>query len=74
MIKNKVKAFREKKRDFNVSKAHLARKIGVQRSYVTKLEDEAFTPSLEKAFKLADYFKCSIHDIFSYVKDERVKS
>ena len=74
MIRNNVKALREKKRDFNVSKAHLARKIGVQRSYVTKLENGAFTPSLEKAFKLADYFKCSIHDIFSYVKDERVKS
>ena len=50
-----------------ISKAHLARQIGVCRSYVTKLEQGKVQPSGEVMFQIAAYFKVRIEDIFEHV-------
>jgi putative transcriptional regulator len=62
MLKNTVKEWRQKKK---ISKAHLARRIGVCRSYVSKLEQQDLQPSGEVMFRIAAYFKLRIEDIFS---------
>ena len=67
MVSNKVKEYREKiliADEFKVTKAHLARKIGVSRSYVTKLEKDEICPSLEVAQRLASYLNCKLDDLF----------
>jgi putative transcriptional regulator len=61
MMKNSVKEFRQRK---GVSKSHLARKINVCPSYVTKLENNDIQPSGEVMFRIANYFKCRIEDVF----------
>lgn len=42
----------------------LARAIGVSRQTVIAMEKGNYTPSVKLAIRLADYFKCSIEDIF----------
>jgi DNA-binding XRE family transcriptional regulator len=64
MLKNKVKEYRQAKQ---ISKANLAREIGVCRSYVTKLERGGLQPSGEVMFRIAAYFKGRIEDIFERV-------
>ena|ERR1017187_1459210 len=64
MLKNKVKEWRQAKK---ISKAHLARQIGVCRSYVTRLEQGTLQPSGEIMFRIAAYFKVQIEDIFERV-------
>jgi DNA-binding XRE family transcriptional regulator len=67
MLHNLVTQFRERK---GVSKAQLARRIRVCASYVTRLENNDIQPSGEVMFRIADYFKCRIEDIF---KPETIK-
>lgn len=59
----------EKKK--GITKAHLARKINVNRSYITKLEQGAIQPSSEIMFKIADYFECKVEEIFQYQPDNK---
>jgi DNA-binding XRE family transcriptional regulator len=64
MLKNKVTEWRQAKK---ISKAHLARQIGVCRSYMTRLEQGTLQPSGENMFRIAAYFKVRIEDIFERV-------
>lgn len=66
MMKHLVTEFRERK---GVSKSHLARKIGVCPSYVTRLEKNDLQPSGEIMFRLAEYFKCKVDDLFRHLPD-----
>jgi len=66
MIENFVAKFRERK---GVSKSGLARKIGVCPSYVTKLEKNDLQPSCEVMFRLVEYFKCKVEDLFRHLPD-----
>ena len=68
MLKNLVKKWRLEK---NITKAHLARRIGVCRSYVSKLEDGAIQPSGEMMFRIAAYFGRRIEDIFQFVQVQK---
>lgn len=61
MITNDVKALRERK---GVSKAHLARRVGVNRSFITRLEQGRAQPSARLMFKIAGYFGCEISVAF----------
>ena len=51
-----------------VSKADLARRIGVSRSYVTRLEQGGLQPSVKVMFRIASYFKFRIDVVFQWVK------
>jgi DNA-binding XRE family transcriptional regulator len=65
MIKNNVEQYRLRK---NKTKAFVAFQIKVNRSTLTRLEQGAIQPSAKLMFKLADYFKCKIDDLFYWVK------
>lgn len=69
MITNCISKWRKLARDGKgISKAHLARRIGKSRSYVTKLEQGAIQPSLVAALKICRYFKRPFEDVFEDVE------
>lgn len=59
------KACMEKKGIKN--KSFIARNIGVDRSYICKLEKGDITPSAEKMLRLARLLECKVEDLFQYV-------
>ena len=69
MFRNELARWRARHGRKGITKAHLARKIGVSRSYITKLESGALQPSGRVMFKIADYFGCKVEEIFRYVPD-----
>ncbi len=65
MIGNNIASWRSKMNDGKgISRAHLARRIGVGRSFVTKLEKGIGKPGAELMFRVARYFKQPIEAIF----------
>lgn len=65
MITNTVEKWRTEK---GVTKAHMARRIGVKRSYMTKLEQGRLQPSAEMMFKIAKYLGQSLENVFQSVQ------
>jgi transcriptional regulator with XRE-family HTH domain len=63
MIENFVTKWREAK---GVSKAHLARRVGVSRSYMTKLEQDNMQPSGEMMFRIAEYLEQPLEVVFQH--------
>ena len=61
MLKNTVREWRLRT---NITKAALARRIGVCRSYVTKLELGTIQASGEVMFRIAEYFNVRVEDVF----------
>ena len=53
----------------DISQGELAAAVGVSRQTIISIEKGRYDPSLDLAFKLANYFQMSIEDIFHY-KDE----
>ena len=71
MITNELSKWLNRADKKKISKSHLARKIGVSRSYITKLEKGNLQPSAGIMFKIADYFGCRVEDIFIYAPDSK---
>lgn len=69
MIRNHLKEWRARQAQRGISKATLARRIRVNRSYVTKLEQGKAVPSLQVALQLAEYFGCTVDQLFE-LQDE----
>lgn len=65
MITNAVERWRAAK---GVSKAHMARRIGVKRSYMTKLEQGRLQPSGEMMFRIARYLGQPLEILFQHVQ------
>ena len=65
MITNTVTKWRTEK---GVSKAHMARRIGVKRSYMTKLEQGRLQPSGEMMFRIAKYLGQPMECLFHHVQ------
>ena len=53
----------------DITQGELADAVGVSRQTIISIEKGKYDPSLELAFRLADYFKMNIEDIFIYKKD-----
>src|SRR5581483_891899 len=69
MIKNNITHWRSTMNNGKgVSKAHLARRVGVSRSFVTKLENGTAQPSAEVMFRIAAYFKQRVEAVFERVE------
>ncbi|MFO7967035.1 MAG: helix-turn-helix transcriptional regulator [Archaeoglobaceae archaeon] len=64
-MKNNLKVWRATK---DITQQELAREVGVTRQTINAIEKGKYDPSLELAFKLANYFNCRIEDIFTYEK------
>ena len=69
MIKNHLKEWRARQAQRGISKATLARRIRVNRSYVTKMEQGKAVPSLQVALLLAEYFGCTVDELFELQAD-----
>jgi len=65
MITNTVTQWRTAR---GVSKAHMARQVGVERSYMTKLEQGRLQPSGEMMFRIAGYLKQPLEQVFQHVQ------
>ena len=48
----------------DLSHGDLAAAVGVSRQTINAIERERYDPSLELAFKLAQFFDCYVEDIF----------
>jgi len=55
---------RERRDEAELSQADLAAAVGVTRQTINAIERDRYDPSIELAFKLADFFDCRIEDIF----------
>ncbi|TRZ97758.1 MAG: transcriptional regulator [Nitrospiraceae bacterium] len=64
MVMNHLAAHRARHGPRGITKAHLARQVGVNRSCITKLEQGACLPSLRLALRLAAYFQCPVDALF----------
>lgn len=69
MIVNLVNKWRLAK---GVSKAHMARYVGVDRSYVTKLEQGKMQPSGEMMFRIAKYLGQPLEAVFQHTPAKTV--
>ncbi|MDY6780597.1 MAG: helix-turn-helix transcriptional regulator [Halobacteria archaeon] len=55
---------REYRKEADLSQSELAESVGVTRQTINAIERGRYDPSLELAFKLADYFGCTVEDLF----------
>jgi putative transcriptional regulator len=55
--------------DRNISKAHLARRIGKSRAYVTRLERGDVNPSAAVMLLIARYFGRPVEQVFQLVEE-----
>ncbi|MBB6089843.1 putative transcriptional regulator [Halobacterium salinarum] len=55
---------RERRGEADLSQADLAAAVGVTRQTINAIERDRYDPSIELAFKLADFFDCRIEDLF----------
>ena len=62
-MKNRIKVLRAMR---DVTQEQLADSLGVTRQTIHAVESEKYNPSLELAFKIANYFDTTIEDVFQY--------
>jgi putative transcriptional regulator len=62
-MKNKLKVYRAIQ---DITQEELAKKLGVTRQTIIAIEKNKYDPSLLLAFKIAEFFKVKIEDIFIY--------
>ena len=62
-MKNRLKELRKNKK---LTQKELAELIGSSRGAINAIEKEKFDPSLPTAFKMANLFKTTIEDIFTF--------
>ena len=49
-----------------ITQEELAKELGVTRQTILAIEKDKYDPSLNLAFRIANYFKVRIEDIFIY--------
>ncbi|HII84327.1 MAG TPA: helix-turn-helix transcriptional regulator [Methanobacterium subterraneum] len=65
-MKNNLKVYRAMQ---DLTQEELARELDVTRQTIIAIEKEKYDPSLILAFKIAEFFKVQIEDIFIYKGD-----
>lgn len=68
-MKNKLKVFRAM---HDLTQEDLAEKLGVTRQTINAIEKQRYNPSLELAFKLAEFFGVTIEELF--IRESHVDS
>ena len=63
LICNRIKVLRAER---NWTQADLADRVGISRQAIISIEKYKCTPSLELAFRIAETFGVSIHDVFEH--------
>jgi DNA-binding XRE family transcriptional regulator len=65
VIRNKIAYWRSIMNEGKgISRAHLARHVGVGRSFITKLEKDKAQPSAKLMFQISQYFGQPIEELF----------
>ncbi|MCW4048608.1 MAG: helix-turn-helix transcriptional regulator [Candidatus Bathyarchaeota archaeon] len=64
-MENNLRVLRAMK---NITQDQLAQELGVTRQTIHAVESGKYNPSLELAFKMAEYFEKAIEEIFVYKK------
>jgi len=64
-MKNKLKIYRAMQ---DITQEELAKELGVTRQTIIAIEKNKYDPSLVLAFKIAEFFKVNIEDVFIYEK------
>lgn len=64
-MKNNLKVYRAM---HNLTQEELAKELGVTRQTIIAIEKDKYDPSLILAFKMANFFKAQIEDIFIYTE------
>jgi putative transcriptional regulator len=67
-MKNKLKIYRVTQ---DLTQEELAKELGVTRQTIIAIEKNKYDPSLILAFKIAEFFKVSIEDVFIYKPDQK---
>ena len=62
-MENELRVCRARK---DITQGELADAVGVSRQTIISIEKGKYDPSLELAFKLANYFSMAIEEIFHY--------
>lgn len=70
MLKNKIEKCRMR-RQFPISKAQLARKLGVHRSHITLLEQGLRQPSTKLLFRMSKVLGCPVTEIYEYLPSDQ---
>lgn len=63
MIKNRIASLRKEK---GITQSELAQEVGVIRQTITSLETYKSFPTLNLAFKIANYFGKNIEEVFIF--------
>ena len=63
---NEIRVGRARRR---ITQGELAEALGVSRQTIISIENGRYDPSLDLAFRLADYFGMSIEEMFHYKKE-----
>lgn len=66
-MKNHLEELRRQK---ELSQEEFGKQMGVSRQTIISLEKGKYNPSLELAFKIAEFFQLKIEDIFIYKEEE----
>ena len=53
-----------------MTQQQLAEKVGVTRQTIIAMEQDKYSPSLERAFRIALVFKVPLEEVFSYQPEE----
>lgn len=65
-MKNHLETLRK---EHDLSQEQLGKQMGVSRQTIISIEKGKYNPSLELAFKIAEYFDKKIEEIFIYKED-----
>lgn len=62
IMENRIQYYRKKS---NMRQQMLADELGINRTYLSKLENYVHNPSPELMIKLCELFKCDVGDLFT---------
>jgi len=69
LVKTRIQELRKLHR---ISQEELGLAVGVTRQTITSLEGEKYTASLVLAYKIAQYFRLSIEEVFDFSQLEEM--
>ena len=66
-IKNRIEEIRKQK---GITQEDFAKTLGVSRQTISSLETGRYNPSIFLAFKIANYFRMTIEEIFVFDEED----
>ena len=66
IMSNKIQVYRKESK---MRQQTLADQLGINRTYLSKLENYVHTPSPDLMIKVCDVFECDLGDMFSIIEN-----